>query len=78
MVGVINMGLLSTFNDWRTTRYENHVAEMKEENKCPDCYGRGFLIYPSSELSFHANSFDCPGCNGSGQYGEWENTTALH
>jgi DnaJ-class molecular chaperone len=75
MVEVNKMGLLSAFNDWRNTRYENHVSQMKEENKCPDCNGRGFLIYPGGQMSYLANSLDCPGCNGSGQYSEWESQT---
>lgn len=66
------MGLLNAFNEWRTTRQENHVSRMKENNKCPDCYGRGFLVYPANEY-IYSNSFDCPGCNGSGLYNDWEN-----
>lgn len=75
---VVNMGLLSAFNDWRASRYENHLSQMKEANKCPDCYGRGFLIYPSSEISYHTSSFDCPGCNGSGQYSRWEDSSSIN
>ncbi|MHC0036981.1 methionine aminopeptidase [Pseudoneobacillus sp. C159] len=71
------MGLLSAFNDWRNTRYENHLSEMREANKCPDCYGRGFLVYPASEISYLPQSFDCPGCNGSGHFNDWENPAEL-
>ncbi|MFD2443792.1 methionine aminopeptidase [Bacillus sp. CGMCC 1.16607] len=66
------MGLLSAFNDWRASRYENHVTQMKEENKCPDCSGQGYFIYPTTDFTYNANTFDCVGCNGSGLYSEWE------
>jgi DnaJ-class molecular chaperone len=75
MVEVTYMGLLGAFNDWRASRHENHIAQMKEENKCPDCNGRGFLIYPTTEMSYLVHSLDCPGCNGSGHFSEWENLT---
>lgn len=67
------MGLLNAFNEWKNTRYEKHVSHMKDENKCPECYGRGFLIYPANEFVYLSNPFDCPGCNGSGLYSEWSN-----
>lgn len=67
------MGLLNAFNEWKTTRYENRIAKMKEENKCPDCNGRGFLTYPASEYAFY-NNLDCPGCDGSGQFTDWFDT----
>jgi DnaJ-class molecular chaperone len=66
------MGLLNAFNDWRNLRHENHLSQMKDLNKCPDCYGRGFLVYPAIEYLYHSFSSECPGCNGSGHYSEWE------
>ncbi|EWG11310.1 methionine aminopeptidase [Cytobacillus firmus] len=71
MAEVKKMGLLNAFNEWREMRYQNHVNRMKEENKCPDCYGRGFSLYPGNEFAYHANQFDCQGCNGTGLYSEW-------
>ncbi len=65
------MGLLNAFNEWRDLRIQNHVSRMKDENKCPDCTGRGFSIYPGSEFAYHASHFECPGCNGTGLYTEW-------
>lgn len=67
------MGLLNTLNQWKETRYQNHVAAMKEQNKCPDCHGRGYTIYPYTEFAY-LNSFECPGCQGSGNYSDWEET----
>ncbi|HLO12074.1 MAG TPA: methionine aminopeptidase [Pseudoneobacillus sp.] len=69
------MGLMSSFNDWRASRYENHVSQMREENKCPDCYGRGFMMYPFNEFTYQAHSLECPGCNGSGLYTDWSSTS---
>jgi DnaJ-class molecular chaperone len=65
------MGLIQAFNQWKTTRYENHLAQMREENKCPECYGRGFVVYPAQEFVYYSNPLDCPGCNGTGLYTEW-------
>jgi DnaJ-class molecular chaperone len=71
------VGLLNAFNEWRNSKYENHISQMREGDKCPDCYGRGVLIYPSTGISFYTNILDCPGCNGTGMYAEWE-TSTLH
>lgn len=68
------MGLLNAFNDWRTSRYENHVSQMKELNKCPECYGKGYVIYPAIEFTYQPMSYDCHGCNGSGNYSVWEDS----
>ncbi|MBM7585591.1 DnaJ-class molecular chaperone [Bacillus pakistanensis] len=67
------MGLLNAINEWRTSRYENHVSKMKEANNCPECRGRGFLLYPANEYSYSADQFNCNGCNGSGLYSDWDN-----
>lgn len=66
------MGLLESFHKWRETRYENYIQRMKEENKCPDCYGKGFHLYPAPELIFHEEQLDCISCGGTGTYQEWE------
>lgn len=65
------MHLLHTFQQWRETRYENHLLQMKDKNKCPDCSGRGFHVYPAHELAFFNESLDCPSCSGTGLYNEW-------
>jgi DnaJ-class molecular chaperone len=66
------MGLLNSFNEWRANRHEKHLTNMKDANKCPECYGRGFSIYPGNEYAYHSNLYDCPGCNGGGTYSDWE------
>ncbi|MBP2239614.1 DnaJ-class molecular chaperone [Cytobacillus eiseniae] len=66
------MGILNTFNEWRATRYEKHVSRMKSDNKCPECYGRGFPIYPGTEYAYYTNIVECPGCGGTGVYTDWE------
>lgn len=65
------MGLLNSFNQWKETRYQNHLSNMKEHGKCPDCQGRGYTVYPYNEFAYF-NSFECPGCQGSGQYADWD------
>ncbi|PLR96799.1 methionine aminopeptidase [Bacillus sp. T33-2] len=65
------MGLLNAFNEWKSARYENHISNMKAQNKCPDCRGRGFITYPASEYVFYSNPYNCSGCNGSGLYVDW-------
>lgn len=65
------MGLLHSFQQWRAARHAKHISRMKEENKCPDCYGRGFVIYPANEFTFFDGSYDCPGCDGSGLFTDW-------
>lgn len=65
------MGLLESFQNWRAERYERHIAKMREENKCPDCRGRGYQIYPVNEFMYIDQSFDCPGCDGSGLFSDW-------
>lgn len=69
-----NMVLFSAISDWRKSRHEKFISQMKEENKCPDCYGRGFLLYPANEFLYLNNPLDCPGCNGTGLYTDWVNT----
>lgn len=65
------MGIYDAYQDWKNSRYENHVAKMREENKCPDCHGKGYLFFPGNLFMYHADSFDCAGCGGSGLYDEW-------
>lgn len=65
------MGLINSFNQWRETRYQNHVSHMRTQEKCPDCYGRGFTVYPYNEFAYY-NSVECPGCQGSGSYSDWD------
>lgn len=66
------MGLLKTFNNWRSARQENFISNMSLQNKCPDCRGKGYNIYPAaSEFIPYDNTYDCPGCNGSGLFTDW-------
>lgn len=65
------MGILQSFNQWRESRYENHLSNMEAQNKCPDCNGRGYHTYPVNEFVYLSNQLECPGCNGSGQFSDW-------
>lgn len=64
------MGLLNTYNQWKETRYQNHVFRMKKKGKCPDCKGRGYTVYPYHEFAYY-HSYECLGCRGSGLYMDW-------
>lgn len=65
------MGLFNVYNHWNKTRYQNFVSTMKEQGKCPECRGKGYIVHPYNEFTFY-NSYDCPGCHGSGLYQDWE------
>ncbi|ASV69473.1 methionine aminopeptidase [Cytobacillus sp. FSL W7-1323] len=67
------MGLLNAFNEWRETRYANHVEKMKDLEKCPDCRGKGFQYFAGQEYMFmDDDAYYCASCNGSGEYDIWE------
>ncbi|PYZ93418.1 methionine aminopeptidase [Salipaludibacillus keqinensis] len=68
------MGLFQAIAQWNTARQEKLLNEMKERGDCPDCYGRGFTI-PTSEYYISPDHFECPSCNGSGRYVDWNNNT---
>ncbi|AGK55417.1 hypothetical protein B1NLA3E_18365 [Bacillus sp. 1NLA3E] len=65
------MGLFEAYNQWKVSRYENHVSNMESQNKCPDCNGRGYHSYPANEFVYYSNPSECPGCNGSGLFTDW-------
>lgn len=65
------MGILDAYNQWRVSRYDNHVSNMRSQNKCPDCRGKGYHAYPVNEFVYYTDSYECPGCNGTGQYSDW-------
>ncbi|KAB2333441.1 methionine aminopeptidase [Bacillus mesophilum] len=65
------MGLFGSFQKWKNAKYEEHMSRMKEDNKCPDCNGRGFLIFPASMYLYNSESINCHGCNGTGLYTDW-------
>ncbi|GGE39833.1 hypothetical protein GCM10011391_18300 [Pullulanibacillus camelliae] len=66
------MGWFNKFSEWNTARQEKHRSEMETLGLCPDCNGRGFI--PVSGLEY-TQPFDCPGCNGTGLYSEWDGET---
>ena len=63
------MGLFNSISEWSQGRYEKKVARAKEQGKCPDCNGRGVEILPYEH--FYGSAYQCPGCNGSGQFSDW-------
>ncbi|MGX2958144.1 methionine aminopeptidase [Peribacillus sp. JNUCC 23] len=71
---VSKMGLFQTISAWNTARQEKHIALMQDKGLCPDCRGRGFSSYAPYDYSY-TNVYDCLGCNGSGSYVDWVETT---
>ncbi|MDQ0228817.1 methionine aminopeptidase [Metabacillus malikii] len=67
------MNIIRSISSWNAGRIEKKINEMKDIGNCPDCKGNGFI---TTIASYYTPSFDllydCPGCNGTGQYSEWE------
>jgi DnaJ-class molecular chaperone len=65
------MGLFNTISEWNSQRQEKHHSKMKEKGYCPQCNGKGFHTYAGHEYAFYSSTLDCPGCEGSGTYADW-------
>ncbi|MGO4886670.1 methionine aminopeptidase [Anaerobacillus sp. MEB173] len=69
------MGLMNMFSDWRATNYEKKIERMREKGVCPDCNGNGYNYVMINEFAYmNVTDYDCPGCNGSGLFSDWEAT----
>lgn len=67
------MGLFNAINQWRESRYDNHVEKMRGLDKCPDCRGRGMQYYAGHEYMFmDDDAYHCASCEGSGLFSVWE------
>ncbi len=66
----MNLSFWKTFSHWRDKKREERLILSKQENKCPQCRGRGFFVMPGDYLG--ALPVDCTGCNGSGTFLDWE------
>lgn len=67
-----NLGILNGFSQWKQSRYEKVVTDMESLGKCPDCRGKGFTSsYSSVYIPNFDAFFDCPGCNGTGNFTDW-------
>jgi len=64
------VGLFQAITQWQEQRQERQIQSMQEKGLCPDCNGKGFNI-PISEFYITPSYYDCPGCNGSGNYTDW-------
>lgn len=64
------LGIFNQVTSWMAAQNERRKAEMEAKGICPDCYGKGYNIYALNEFTY-SNLYDCPGCNGSGQYSDW-------
>lgn len=67
------MRFFDALREWRAARYEQNIARMREQGKCPDCRGNGISPLPLHELAY-VTLYDCPGCSGSGLYADWAAT----
>ncbi len=71
------MDFLRGIADWKQARVEKVRTDMESLGRCPDCRGRGFTsTFTSVYLPTYDSIFDCPGCNGSGQYEDWSGNEA--
>jgi DnaJ-class molecular chaperone len=70
------MGLFNSFKGWREGRREKRRANMESLGLCPDCGGRGFQHVAHSE-AYYMDPLNCPGCDGSGVYSDWEENNFL-
>ncbi|WP_338449250.1 methionine aminopeptidase [Niallia oryzisoli] len=70
------MGLFSYLSDWKSSLYEKKVAEAQSLGHCPDCNGKGFQIPIVNEYSY-PESYDCPGCNGTGSFSNWSQNSQI-
>jgi DnaJ-class molecular chaperone len=68
------VGILNSYNEWKNSRYQRHVSLMEEQDKCPDCFGKGYYVFPVNEFVYNVTPMDCQGCNGTGTFTEWTNS----
>ncbi|KKI88725.1 hypothetical protein WQ54_29890 [Bacillus sp. SA1-12] len=69
------MNLIKAFSDWNVGRNQKIRAEMEALGKCPDCRGKGFITTLTSlHTPTYDSIFDCPGCNGTGQFSDWNSS----
>ncbi|WP_299094304.1 methionine aminopeptidase [uncultured Metabacillus sp.] len=69
------MNLIRSFSQWNEKRNQRIYADMKALGKCPDCTGKGFIMTLTSiHTPTYDSIFDCPGCNGTGQFSDWNSS----
>jgi DnaJ-class molecular chaperone len=69
------MNFINAISEWKQARYEKMKTEMESLGRCPDCRGRGFTSSLTSVYTPTYDAiFDCPGCNGSGQFTDWNSS----
>jgi DnaJ-class molecular chaperone len=74
------MSFLNGFSEWKQARNEKVKAEMESLGRCPECRGRGFTTSMTSVyIPAYDTIFDCQGCNGSGNFTDWNlNNQQIH
>lgn len=70
---VIEVKIFTSITRWYHQKKQKHIDKMKQDGKCPTCYGKGFatITYP-----YAGEIIDCHSCNGTGLYTEWEKKQA--
>lgn len=64
------LGLFNYLSDWKSNLYEKKIAQAESLGQCPECRGKGFQM-PLANEYFYADTYDCPGCNGTGTFSSW-------
>ncbi|HZH61057.1 MAG TPA: hypothetical protein VEY70_16140 [Metabacillus sp.] len=71
------MDFLRGIAEWKQERIKKVRDDMESLGRCPNCRGRGFTSsFTSIYLPTYEAIFDCPGCNGSGQFEDWSGNNA--
>lgn len=65
--------LINRLQEWRDANYEKKIEKMRLQGNCPQCSGRGFDPVMINEFMYLGayEDYKCPGCNGSGQFNDW-------
>jgi DnaJ-class molecular chaperone len=71
---VNSLRLFSAISRWHAKNYEKKLSEMRSQDLCPECHGRGFSPWMISEYSYHED-FSCHACYGTGLFSNWAETT---
>lgn len=71
------MNFLRGLTEWKQVRIKKGRADMESLGRCPNCRGSCFTSsFTSIYLPAYDAIFDCPGCNGSGQFEDWSGNNA--
>ncbi len=61
--------MIKAISSWLMDMKQKKIENMKTLDLCPDCHGKGFMVYPAEH--YFTTSYECAGCNGTGNFSEW-------